>query len=316
MDSKLQNAITFTPSSSPSCTTEWKGEQVENYWGRPVRTTEIKIYRAHVGYIVENLQTEQEWDNDAPYVDRFEIHINHMHDPKKYATHYASTYQEAVNFAREALGFPVDEAAQGMEAIAPEGKHDRALHQQRKQIAGWTLENGVLSTVHTPGNCTRYDLQMSPVASQFATDSDQYELTLRNWKGRPTMLVNLKYEMYTETIAEHLRINMADAEAVRDAYMALFEHYAQNPDGLPSVQALDDARDLGWDLADIAVQFQRMVAYLALHDDSGCQDDEGPAADVVIKDPRGALQSARVELNRLKMIIRDQRQLIRDLEGK
>ena len=209
-----------------------------------------------------------------------------------------------------------NEAAQDMEAIAPEGDHDRAMHQQRKQISGWTFESGVFSTVYTPGNCTRYDLQMSPVASQFATDSDQYELTLRNWKGRPTMMVNLKYEMYPEDISEHLRINMADAKPVRDAYNALVEHYAQNPDGLPSAQALEDARHLGWDLADIAVQFQRMVAYLALHDGSGCQDDEGPAADVVIKDPRGALQSARIELNRLKMIIRDQRQVIRDMEGK
>jgi len=315
MTSKLQNAITFEP-SKPDCTTEWKGEQVENYCGRPVRGTAIKLYRAHVGYIVENLQSEQEWDNPEPYVDRFEVHIDHMYDPKKYATHYASTYQEAVNFAREALGFPVDEAAQDMEAIAPEGDHDRAMHQQRKQIAGWTFESGVFSTVYTPGNCTRYDLQMSPVASQFATDSDQYELTLRNWKGRPNMLVNLKHEMYPETISERLRINMTDAESVRDAYNALVEHYAQNPDGLPSAQALEDARSLGWDLADIAVEFQRMIAFLALNDGNGCQDDEGPAADVVIKDPRGALQNARIELNRLKMIIRDQRQVIRDMEGK
>lgn len=191
MNSKLMNAITFE-SLPLGCKTDWKGEQADNYWGRPVRGTAIKIYQAHVGYIVENLQTEQEWDNPEPYVNRFEIHINHMYDPKKWPTSYANTYQEAVNFAREALGFPVDEAAQDME----------------------------------------------------------------------------------------------------------------------------DARHLGWDLSDIATEFQRMIAYLALDDGDGCKGDEGPAADVVMQDPSKALQNARIELNRLKMIIRDQRQAIRDLEGR
>lgn len=309
MTSKLMNAITFTPEDVSNSIFEYNGEKCQ-YLGRYVRSIDVKIYNQYHGQIIENLEPGSDH--------RFELHISNdaWTDNGRSKWRYFDTYQEAENAAREALGFPVDEAAQDMEAIAPEGDHDRAIHQQRKQIAGWTLENGVFSTVYTPGNCTRYDLQMSPVASQFATDSDQYELTLRNWKGRPTMLVNLKYEMYPEDISEHLDINMADAKPVRDAYNALVEHYAQNPDGLPSAQALEDARDLGWGLADIAVQFHRMIAYLALHDGNGCEDDEGDAADVVLKNPASALQSARLELSRLKMLIRDQRQVIRDLEGK
>ena len=84
----------------------------------------------------------------------------------------------------------------------------------------WTKhDNGTYSIEYIPGNCTRYLLQMSPLAC--ADAPNQYILTWVDFYKMPSMLMCADYDVHFETVAEKMNLRTADTRHIADAYNAL-----------------------------------------------------------------------------------------------